>query len=348
LTRSSPKPSEQFLPNKPRQRLTISRAWFAWNVCAAFFVSSISAHSIAQAAEKQLHRVRAGYASPSTDNILLPIAQKRGLLQKQGIEVEIIALRGGVQMAQALLSDSLQFAQMAGSVVVRSVLAGGDLVMIAGFVNRISYIMVSRPGINTMKDLIGKKIATASIGGSVDSVLRLGLKASGVEPQNATLLPAGPPSARIAALASGQMDATIVLPENLGSAEKAGLRVLKDLSDVDAQIQHTGLVVRRSLIKENRNLVKSFLTAIVEAINFYRNNERETIQIMATFAGTHEPRPLKDSYDFHKRLFPQPPYPSAEGFKTVLGEIRDPGFDQKKFLPELFFDRTLLDELKTN
>jgi NitT/TauT family transport system substrate-binding protein len=293
-----------------------------------------------------LQKVRAGYVSPSTDNVLLPIAQKRGLLAQHGIEVEIIALRGGVQMAQALLSDSLQFAQMAGSVVVRSVLAGGDLVMIAGFVNRISYLMVSRPNINSMKDLTGKKIATASIGGSVDSVLRLGLKASGIDPQQATLLPAGPPNARIAALASGQMDATIVLPENLGAVEKAGLKVLKDLSEVDLQIQHTGLVVRRSLIKENRNLVKSVLAAIVEAINFYRGNERETIEIMGAFAGTRDARPLLDSYRFHKRLFQQPPYPSPEGFKTVLAEIRDPAIDEKKVRFEQFFDRTLLDELK--
>jgi len=293
-----------------------------------------------------LQRVRAGYVSPSTDNVLLPIAQKRGLLAQHGIEVEIIALRGGVQMAQALLSDSLQFAQMAGSVVVRSVLAGGDLVMIAGFVNRISYLMVSRPNINGMRDLIGKKIATASIGGSVDSVLRLGLKASGIDPQQSTLLPAGPPNARIAALASGQMDATIVLPENLGVAEKAGLKILIDLSEVDLQIQHTGLVVRRTLIKENRNLVKSFLAAIVEAINFYRDNERETIEIMGAFAGTRDARPLQDSYRFHKRLFAQPPYPSAEGFKTVLAEIRDPAIDEKKVRAEQFFDRTLLDELK--
>jgi NitT/TauT family transport system substrate-binding protein len=300
----------------------------------------------AETAEKTLHRVRAGYVSPTTDNVLLPIAQKQGFLGRQGIEVEIIALRGGVQMAQALLSDSLQFAVMAGSVVVRSVLSGADLVMVAGFVNRIAYFIVSRPEISNMKDLAGKKIATASIGGSVDTVLRLGLRASGIDPKSATLLASGPPSARIAALASGQMDATIVLPENLGAVEKAGLRVLKDLSEVDAHIQHTGLVVRRSLIKENRNLVKSFLAAIVEAVGFYRGNERESIEILSRFAGTQDQRALKDSYDFHKRLFPQPPYPSAEGFKTLLAEIRDPAVDLKKVSPDLFLDRTLLEELR--
>ena len=320
--------------------------WRKFLLLLATLSLPLTTNSECSAATRPLQKVRAGYASPSTDNVLLPIAQKHGLLAQHGIEVEMIALRGGVQMAQALLSDSLQFAQMAGSVVVRSVLAGGDLVMIAGFVNRISYLMVSRPNVNEMKELTGKKIATASIGGSVDSVLRLGLKASGIDPQHATLLPAGPPNARIAALASGQMDATIVLPENLGAVEKAGLKVLKDLSEVDLQIQHTGLVVRRSLIKENRNLVKAFLAAIVEAINFYRSNERETIEIMAAFAGTRDARPLQDSYRFHKRLFQQPPYPSPEGFKTVLAEIRDPAIDEKKVRSEQFFDRTLLDELK--
>ena len=48
----------------------------------------------------------------------------------------------------------------------------------------------------------------------------------------------------------------------------------------------------------------------------------------------------------NKRLFQQPPYPSPEGFKTVLAEIRDPAIDEKKVRAEQFFDRTLLDELK--
>jgi len=145
-----------------------------------------------QAAEKNLLKVRAGYVTPTTDNVLLPIAQKQGFLAKHGIEVEIIALRGGVQVAQALLSDSLQFAQMAGSVVVRSDLSGGDLVMIAGYVSRISYFLIAKPEIKEIKALAGKKIATASIGGSVDMVLRLGLKASGVDPKSVIFLSAGP------------------------------------------------------------------------------------------------------------------------------------------------------------
>jgi len=51
---------------------------------------------------------------------------KTRFFAKQRIEVEFIALRGGVQVAQAAVDDSLQFAQIAGSVVVRSDLSRGD------------------------------------------------------------------------------------------------------------------------------------------------------------------------------------------------------------------------------
>jgi NitT/TauT family transport system substrate-binding protein len=308
-------------------------------------IFGLIAVATAIAAEKAPVKVRAGYVSPSTDNVLLPIAQKHGFLKQQGIEVEIIALRGGVQMAQALLSDSLQFAQMAGSVVVRAVSSGADLVMIAGFVNRISYFLVSRPEIRDVKGLAGKKIATASIGGSVDTVLRLGLSASGVDPKSLVFLSAGDPQNRLAALMSGQMDGTIVPPENLVAVEKAGLRVLKDLSEVNVYIQHTGLVVKRSLLRENRAMVKGFLAAIVEAINFYRIHEQESLEIVTKFTGIKDRQAVKHSYDFHRRLFPQPPYPSREGFNTLIAEIGDKPSTGSIASPEMFFDGTLLDEL---
>ena len=299
-----------------------------------------------QAAEKNLLKVRAGYVTPTTDNVLLPIAQKQGFLAKHGIEVEIIALRGGVQVAQALLSDSLQFAQMAASVVVRSDLSGGDLVMIAGYVSRISYFLIAKPEIKEIKALAGKKIATASIGGSVDMVLRLGLKASGVDPKSVIFLSAGAPQTRMAAVTSGQMDATVVPPENLAAVEKTGLKVVKDLSELDFYIQHTGLVVRKSLIKENRSMVKGFLAAIVDAVNFYRAHEAETLDILAKFTGIRERDALKHSYDFHKKLFLQPPYPSRDGFGTLLAEIGDKPANMANVNPDIFFDRSLLDELK--
>ena len=314
---------------------------------SSFFISlHLVCGSLTEGAEKTLSKIRVGYVAPTADNVLVAVAQKKDFFKKHGVEVELIAIRGGVQATQAILSNSIQFAQMAGSVVVRAVLSGGDVVMIAGFINRINYLLVSRPEITSAKDLLGKRVASASIGGSVDTILRLGLKGLGVDPASIIILPAGPPQSRLAALSTGQMDATLVAPESLDAVEKAGLKILKDLSDVEVYVQHTGVVVRRDLLRENRELAKNFLLAIIDAIDFYRTQEREALEIMQKFTGIKDPRALRSSYTFHKKLFLQPPYVRPEGFQTVIELIAASEPKARNIQPELFFDNGVLDELK--
>ena len=141
------------------------------------------------------------------------------------------------------------------------------------------------------------------------------------------------------------MEATIVAPESLVAVKGFGLKILKDLSEVEVHIQHTGLVVRKSLLGGNRKLSRDVLAAVVDAIDFYRTHEQETIAIMERFTGIKDREALKASYDFHKRLFPQPPYPTREGFQTVIDLIGGKTATGEKASPDLFFDRTLLDEL---
>lgn len=322
------------------------KATHKWLFTLFFASHCLVCGSLTEGAEKTFSKVRVGYVAPTTDNVLIPIAQRQGYFNRRGMEVELIALRGGVQATQALLSDSIQFAEMAGSVAARASLSGADLVMIAGFINRINYILVSTPEIASPRDLTGKKIATASIGGSVDVVLRLGLKGLGIDPTSVIFLPAGPPQSRLAALISKQMDATIVAPESLVAVKKFGLKILNDLSEVDVYIQHTGLVVRKSLLRENRKTAKDVLAAIIDAVAFYRTHEQESIEIMEKFTSIRDRESLKASYDFHKKLFPQPPYPSREGFQTVIDMIGAKTPAGEKVSPDLFFDKTLLDELR--
>lgn len=317
------------------------------SLLAIFFIALLLAcGSLAEGADGSFAKIRVGYAAPTTDNVLVAVAQKKDFFKKHGLEVELIAIRGGVQATQALLGNSIQFAQMAGSVVVRAALSGADVVMIAGFINRINYLLVSRPEITRARDLSGKKIASASIGGSVDTILRLALKGLGIDPANVVILPAGPPQSRLAALSTGQMAATIVAPESLDTVEKAGLRVLKDLSDVEVYVQHTGVVARRELLKENRGLARNFLRAIIDAIDFYRTQERETLEILQKFTRIKDQRALRASYEFHKKLFLQPPYVRPEGVRTVIDLIAANEPKARNVSPDTFFDNSVLNELK--
>ncbi len=313
-------------------------------VALAFFLLFYPGQAYAQ---KALTNIRVGYAAPTVDNVLIGIAQRAGLLEKHGLKADLLGMRGGVQVLQGLMGNSLEFGQGGAAETVTAILSGMDIVIIAGLIPKINYLMVVRPEIQRPSDLIGKKFAVASLTGSVIMLTRLALQALGVPPERVVFLVAGPPQDRVLAVASGQMDATVVAPESLPAVRKAGLKLLKDLSELPVSFQLTVLSTTRKLIRERRDLVKAFLAAIDDSITFYRNKENETIEIIENFTGVKDRQALQASYDFHKKLFPQPPYPDREGIQTVLSQIALENPNARSASPEAFFDSSLLQELKS-
>jgi NitT/TauT family transport system substrate-binding protein len=222
-----------------------------------------------------------------------------------------------------------------------------DAVIIAGLIPRIHYLLVTRPEIATPADLLGKKIAVASLTGTVTIVMRRALGSLGVPPGRTTFLVAGPPQDRVLAVASGNMDATIVAPESIAAVKKAGLKILKDLSELPDPMQLTVLTATRKTIRERREVTKAFLAAIQDSIRFYRDKENESIRIIEAFTGVKDPEALKSGYRIHKNLFPLPPYPSREGIQTVINQLAADDAKFKTAVAENFFDSSLLEEIKS-
>ncbi len=71
-----------------------------------------------------------------------------------------------------------------------------------------------------------------------------------------------------AALRSGSVDATSLSPEIGQQVLGEGYRVLVDLGKENVQFQSSGLVVSRSLIKSNPQLVETIAKATVEGVAF--------------------------------------------------------------------------------
>lgn len=318
-------------------------------ISIAFIITVVSSALLGDdaCAQKELIRIKIGYAAPTIDNVLIAVADKEGFFEKYGLKAELVGMRGGVQVLQALVAGSTDFGQGGGPESVQAAASGMDSVIIAGLIPRIHYLLVTRPEISKPADLVGKKIAVASLTGTVTIVTRRALGALGVTPSRTTFLVAGPPQDRITAVASGNMDATIVAPESTAAVKKAGLKILKDLSEIPDPIQLTVLTTTRKTLRERRELTKSFLAAIQDSIRFYREKENETIKIIETFTGVTDPEALKIGYRFHKNLFPLPPYPSREGIQTVINQLAADDAKFKTAVAENFFDSSLLEELKS-
>jgi len=147
-------------------------------------------------------------------------AKHLGIFAKHGLNVELIAISSGARGMQALLGGSTDSANMAAMSPIRTVLGGGDVVIVAGYLNKSLFKLVSQKNVRNPLDLRGRRIGIANFGGSTEFGVLMALKELNVARDSVKLLPAGGSGARFAALEAKGLDATL-LP--YGEALVAGI-----------------------------------------------------------------------------------------------------------------------------
>src|SRR4029079_9472805 len=110
------------------------------------------------------------------------LAKEARIYEKNGLDVEIILLRGSGQSSQALLGGSLFAAPVALPQVMLANLHGADLVNVAHTIAAAHRKLLDNPAIKSPEDLPGKKIATSSIGSLGDFLFRYALRKYGLNP----------------------------------------------------------------------------------------------------------------------------------------------------------------------
>src|SRR4029077_15233769 len=125
-----------------------------------------NAQSLAQ--DRPLKKINWGMTALSAAMWIPWIAKDAKIYERNGLDVEIVLLRGSGQSSQALLGGSLFAAPVALPQVMLADLNGADLVNIAHTIAVASSKLVVKPEIKKPEDLRGKKIATSSIGSPGD------------------------------------------------------------------------------------------------------------------------------------------------------------------------------------
>jgi ABC-type nitrate/sulfonate/bicarbonate transport system substrate-binding protein len=108
-----------------------------------------------------------------------PLAEKKGFLREEGLEVEHIRILGTVAMA-ALVSGDLDYWSAIGF-SVRSAMQGLP-VRVAGYLPVHPSFLVARPEIKSVHDLKGKTLGTSAVGGAPEIIACLVLKHFGLDP----------------------------------------------------------------------------------------------------------------------------------------------------------------------
>src|SRR6266436_384230 len=176
----------------------------ARNLAIAMLVCLLGFYSQSPAQEKPLKKINWGVTSLSAGNWIPWIAKEARIYEKNGLDVELILLRGSGQTSAAILGGSLFAAPVVLPTVMLADLSGADLVNVAHTVPGVQSKLLVKQEIKRPEDLKGKKIATSSLGSLGDFLFRYIIRKYGMDPaRDVTWLSVAQPPERLQALQSG-------------------------------------------------------------------------------------------------------------------------------------------------
>ena len=294
-------------------------------------------------------RVRIGLSSFTPINAAVWIAEDKGLFKKYGIDPEVIliggASAGGVS---SLIAGDVQFLAGAGGAVVSAGLNGADVVMIASIVNRGVQRVMARSDIRKAEELRGKRIGITRLGAASHLVLLMMLRAWGMTAADVQTMQIGSSPAMMAALEKGGIDAAVLTEPTFFFAEDQGYRVLADLADMDIYYLHSMIDTTRGYIRTHRDVALRFLRGYIEGIAFFKNNRKESIEVLAKKLRTapSQTKYLERSHALYSSgYFENTPYVSLRGVNTLLEFLGKDNPKARTADPRSFIDNSLVKEL---
>jgi len=264
------------------------------------------------------------------------------------LDVEIIYIPGGSTVVQAIAAGEIQFGRGSATEVVTAHLAGFPLKILAALINKFVYSFVTPATITKPQDLQGKAVAVSRFGSGSDFITRLALKSWGLEPvKDVTILQVGNSPERLAAIASGKVHGSILSLSQTPRAKKLGLRVLADLSQIDAEYPQGVLYVPVTLIEKRPDLIRTFLAAYVEGIRQFKSNKQAAYAVIARSSGLKDKAEIEEYHALlTKNFLLDYPMPTVSGIRTVLEDLAVRNSKVREIKPEDLLETRFLRELK--
>jgi NitT/TauT family transport system substrate-binding protein len=268
-------------------------------------------------------RINTSYISVSPGSSTpIKIAKEMRLFEKHGIEPTLIFISGSVRGIQAILAGEIPIGEGGGPGLAAARLAGGDVVAIATNLNVLPYYLVAHPSIKRPEDLRGKVGGSHIAGTTAEFALRVALRKIGLEPnRDVQLRVIGGSLDRMIALEKGIVQFTVVTEAGRATAAKLGFPMVVDIAALKIPFPQNGVYTSTRMIRERPDTIRRYMRAYVEAIHFYKTRKEETIKIEEKYSRLADRRALEEAWEWHARYFPAAPYPSPDGYQTILQEL---------------------------
>ena len=207
------------------------------------------------------------------------IAKELGFYQDEGLNIEIIAMPGGLA-TQALVAGDLHFSTSSGSSLNAS-LRGIKLKVVYVNLDRPLYRLWSwRDEIRRVADLRGRAIGVASRGDTMEGAANLLLRKHGMDPvRDVTWIALGT-GGRLTSLLTRNIDSVVLGFSDSHLLQTRGHPV-HEVSNIGKEIKmlYTGLAASEDLVVKRPELVRRFIRATVKGREFLKRNKTQSLAL---------------------------------------------------------------------
>jgi NitT/TauT family transport system substrate-binding protein len=292
-----------------------------------------------------LENIVIGYPTTSSQFAPLWFTRDVGLYEKNGLDAQLVYIRGGSILLQAMLAGQAQVAQNGIAETMVAVLRGGDVKILGVTSNIFPYTLIAAKGVKSSKDLMGGRIAVNRLGDVSAIASGVALRKLGLNPdKDVTMLQVGGSPQRLAALQSGSVQAAAVDFMSSLRLSKQGYTVL---AQVSLNYPYLGPVASARFLRENPATAEAFIKAFVEGIARFKNNREEGIKALARYMKSNDTDVLNKAYDFiANEFYTENLEPDPKSFQELVDEVSQREPLAKNATIQKVFDLTIVHKLE--
>ena len=248
----------------------------------------------------QSETVRVAYPSVNVSVYSLIIAQKEGYLREEGLDLQLLNIRGEIAI-RAALAGEIDFFTNAGSALaaaVRSV----PVKIVTIFQDKPGWDLIAQPNIKSVAQLRGTSVGVMSPEGSLAVVAREILRKHGLEPgKDVNLITMGGDSVRLPALQTKAISATLFNTAMSIQAQKEGFSKLAASGDFATLIEG-GLAAADVAIRQHPKRIAGLVRASLKGINFFVNKREPALRYMMDALRLKDRELAMSIYDIQTKL----------------------------------------------
>lgn len=292
----------------------------ALSLAALLTTASTAAAVAADAGMLKMRFTQSGNTSSSWP---LYVAEQKKIFEKNGLQVEVIIIRGATNVVRAVLSETVPIGRINPDYVIGAIEKGAKVKIIAANMEKIPYDIYARPEIRTGADLKGKTLGVSTLtGGTTLMVHEVLEKAYKLKESDYKLLVVGTSPERYAALKGGSVQASFMGPPFTFRAAKDGFRKLANFHEYLGPILFTTDFAHANYLKSNRGEVVRYLKSMVEATRWL-----------------YDPKNREEAISIHMKVLKSSRESAEEDYKYLVQDFQP--FPKDGLVSKVSFDKTM-------